>query len=54
MYRTQSDDTDVEVERLLIEAYRRMPPWENARRVGEMLHALDTLALAGIASRLSP
>lgn len=50
-YRTQSPDTDVAVERLLIVAYRRMPPWEKMRRVGEMVHALETLALAGIAAR---
>lgn len=28
-----------------------MPPWEKANRVGEMVQALDTLALAGIADR---
>ena len=50
-YRTQSGDTDFEVERLMIEAYRRMPPWEKARRVGEMVHTLEVLALAGIANR---
>ena len=50
-YRTQSGDTDFEVERLILEAYRRMPPWEKARRVGEMVHTLEMLALAGIAGR---
>jgi hypothetical protein len=50
-YRTQSDDTSVDVERLLFDAYRRMPPWEKARRVTEMVAALDTLALAGVAAR---
>ena len=50
-YRTQSPDTDVAAERLLVDAYRRMPPWEKARRVGEMIQALETLALAGIVDR---
>jgi hypothetical protein len=50
-YRTQSEDTGYEIERVLIATYRRMPPWEKARRVGEMLVALDQLALAGIAVR---
>lgn len=50
-YRTQSSDTSLEVERLLIEAYRRMPPWEKAGRVREMADALEALALAGIAAR---
>jgi hypothetical protein len=50
-YRTQSEDTDYEIERRLIDAYRRMPSWEKARRVGEMVQALDQLALAGIGAR---
>lgn len=50
-YRTQPEDTEYEIERRLIEAYRRMPSWEKARRVGEMVRALDQLALAGIATR---
>ena len=50
-YRTQSADTGFEIEQLLVDAYRRMPPWEKARRVGEMIQALETLALAGIADR---
>jgi hypothetical protein len=50
-YRTQSADTAFDVEQLLVEAYRRMPPWEKARRVGEMVQTLETLALAGIADR---
>ena len=50
-YRPQAVDTCFEVERLLIEAYRRMPSWEKARRLGDMAQALETLALAGIADR---
>lgn len=43
-YKTQSEDTDYEIERRLFEAYRRMPPWEKAVRVGEMVMALDQTA----------
>jgi hypothetical protein len=50
-YRTQSADTDFGVEQLLIEAYRRMPPWEKAHRVSDMIRTLDTLALACIIAR---
>jgi hypothetical protein len=50
-YQTQSADTAIDAERVLIEAYRRMPPWEKARRVSEMTQAVETLALAGIAER---
>jgi len=50
-YRTQSVDTAFEVERLLVEAYRHMPPWEKARRVTDLVQTLDMLALAGIAER---
>jgi hypothetical protein len=50
-YRTQSADTAIDVELVLIEAYRRMPSWEKARRVGEMVQTVETLALAGIADR---
>ena len=30
-YRTQSEDTDFEVEQMMVQAYRRMPPWEKIR-----------------------
>jgi hypothetical protein len=50
-YRTQSSDTSPEAERILIEAYRRMPPWEKVRRVSEMTRACVELALAGIRAR---
>jgi hypothetical protein len=50
-YRTQSADTAFDVEQLLVEAYRRMPPWEKIERVGQMVQTLETLALAGIAER---
>ena len=50
-YRTQSADTDFAVERLLFDAYRRMPSWEKASRMSETVQALELLALAGIAQR---
>lgn len=50
-YRTQSADTSPEVERILIEAYRRMPPWEKVRRLTEIFRACEQLALAGILER---
>lgn len=50
-YRTQSPDTSFDVERILIEAYRRMSPWEKAQRIAELVQAVDTLALAGIRDR---
>ena len=50
-YRTQSADTGFDVEQLLVEAYRRMPSWEKARRMGDIVQAIDALALAGIIAR---
>jgi hypothetical protein len=50
-YRTQSADTGFDVERLPVEAYRRMPSWEKARRMGDMVQAIDARALAGIIAR---
>lgn len=50
-YRLQSDDTTYEVERLLIESYRRMTPAQKARRIAEDCRALETLVLAGIRVR---
>lgn len=50
-YQTQSVDTSPEAEQVLIEAYRRMPPWEKARRLTEIIRACERLALAGIRER---
>ena len=50
-YRIQSEDTSFEIERILIEAYRRMPPWEKARRASDMTLAIEALALAGTRER---
>lgn len=50
-YRLQAEDTPYEIERLLIEGYRRMSPAEKARRVAEDCVALETLVVAGIRAR---
>ncbi|MFH1679457.1 MAG: hypothetical protein ABIH26_02290 [Candidatus Eisenbacteria bacterium] len=50
-YRPQSRDTSATADRLMIEAYRRMPPWEKAERVSHLTRASQELALAGIRER---
>ncbi len=50
-YRTQSPDTSPKAERILFEAYRRMPPWEKVRRMTEMTQACAQFARAGIRMR---
>ncbi len=50
-YRPQSRDTSEAADRLLMDAYRRMPPWEKARRVSDLTRACQELALAGIRER---
>jgi hypothetical protein len=50
-YRPQSDDTAEDIDRLLIEAYRRMSPAEKLERVAEICRAVDRLAIAGIRQR---
>lgn len=42
------NDTSPEIERLLIEGYRRMSPSQKLRRVSEMTLAVQQLALARI------
>ncbi len=49
--RTQSADTSREAENILIEAYRRMPPWEKAARVSALTRSCLELARAGIRLR---
>lgn len=50
-YRTQSPDTTYEVECLLIDAWRRMPPWEKAQKLAESSRAVEQLARAGVRLR---
>ena len=50
-YRAQSEDTSVDIDRRLFNAYRDMPPWEKARRVDVDVLAVEHLALVGIRHR---
>ena len=50
-YRTQSRDTSLEAERILIEAYRRMTPGEKAQRITAITQVCTQLAIAGIRAR---
>ena len=50
-YRAQSEDTSVEIDGVLFDAYRAMPSWEKARRVDENALALEQLARLGIRQR---
>ena len=51
MYETQSPDTSVEAERLLIEHYRSVSPWERLRKAGELGAFAEAVAMAGIRRR---
>lgn len=44
-------DTDAEVERLLVEAYRRMTPEERLGKTVDLLRAGEALMLSGIRDR---
>lgn len=44
-------DTDPEVERILLEANRRLTPGERLLKVGELNEAAEMMALAGIRER---
>jgi hypothetical protein len=46
-----ASDTPAEVERLILEGYRRMSPAERLERVCALNRSLDVLALAGIRAR---
>ena len=46
-----ASDTAPEIERILIEGYRRMAPAAKLARVREMTRAVQQLALAGIRRR---
>jgi hypothetical protein len=41
-------DTSLDAERVLVEGYRRMSPGEKLRRVRELTHAVQQMALARI------
>jgi hypothetical protein len=50
-YRTQADDTTPEVERLVVEGWRRMSPAEKFRVTSELTSTARRLSRAGIRSR---
>lgn len=50
-YRTQAEDTSPEVERILVEAWRAMEPWQKVESVLRMNRASDDIATAGILLR---
>lgn len=47
-------DTPPEVERFLIEGYRRMTPWEKLRRVLELNELVEEMAAARIRRQYGP
>ena len=49
--RPQSPDTDPKIEKLLIEAYRRMPVWQKLAIVGDLNEAVQAVAMADIRRR---
>ena len=50
-YRTQSRDTDPWAERMLLEHWRSMVPWEKAALVSELSRSLHRLSVAGLEAR---
>lgn len=52
--RLQSSDTPPEVERILIEGYRRMTPAEKLQRVMDLNQAAQEMALARIRAKYGP
>lgn len=49
--KTQSPDTHPEIERILIEAYRKMTPGERFRKVESLNRTTEAVALADIRRR---
>ncbi|MEK7465896.1 MAG: hypothetical protein AAB074_00655 [Planctomycetota bacterium] len=50
-YKTQAEDTSPEAERILVEAWRRMAPWQKIESVLRINRASDDIATAGILMR---
>jgi len=42
------DDTPLTMQKILVEGYRKMPPWEKMKRISELNKAAQQLALARI------
>ena len=49
--KTQSEDTSPEIERRLIEGMRRMSAAEKFRRIGELMRAMEILAMEDVRHR---
>jgi hypothetical protein len=47
-------DTSPEARKVLIEIYRRMPPWQKLKQVSELILTVRQLALADIRRRYPP
>ncbi len=52
--RTQSSDTPPEVEEILLEGYRRMPPIEKLRQVFDLNRSAQQMAALRIGARYGP
>lgn len=52
--RTQSTDTPPEVEEILLEGYRRMPPVEKLRQVFDLNRTAQRMAVLRIQARYGP
>jgi hypothetical protein len=50
-YEAQARDTSVEIDRMMMEAYRAMPLPEKARRFSELCRSASFLGLSGIRAR---
>lgn len=50
-YRTQAADTTYQIERLLVDTWRSMPPWEKAARLVQCCRAVEQLSAAGLRLR---
>ena len=53
-YKTQSRDTNFKVERLLIEAYRRMTPHEKAKKISQLSQGVYGPRSCGHSQSVSP
>ncbi len=52
--RTQSNDTPPEIEEILLEGYRRMPPIEKLRQVFDLNRTAQRMAAMRIQARYGP
>lgn len=50
----QDDDTPPQIQKILIEGYRRMSPQQNLKQVSEMTRAVQQLTLARIRKQYRP